>query len=160
MLFKLPHTESAIKLNTSSGWATQGPNESIKTVVLSVDHCKTAAGSRNLRQPPANRRKKLTFPKMCAKPQREAKKQSATDPLIPLGGGLGAARGAGRGHQAKPPGEDTRRGRQVRPPGEATRRAQRRGHKARPRGEATRQGHDARPRGEATRRGHEARSRH
>ena len=74
---------------------------------------------------------------MSTKPQREAKKQSATDPLIPLGGGLGAARGAGRGHQARPPGEAT----EARP--------QRQGH----RGEATRRGHQARPQGEATKRG-------
>ena len=42
VLFKWPHTESTIKLDTSRGWATQGPNESTKTVVLSIDHYKTA----------------------------------------------------------------------------------------------------------------------
>ena len=73
--------------------------------------------------------KKLTVCKKCAKPQREAKMQSATDPLIPLGGGvLEQPRGGGRGHQARPRGKAT----EARPPGEATRR----GHKARPRREA------------------------
>ena len=42
MLFKWPHTESTIKLDTSRGWATQGPNESTKTVFFRIDHYKTA----------------------------------------------------------------------------------------------------------------------
>ena len=52
----------------------QGRIESTKTVVSRIDHCKTAARSRIPSKPGLNRRKKLTFCKKCAKPQREAKK--------------------------------------------------------------------------------------
>ena len=42
MVFERAHTESTIKLDTFGGWVRQGPSESIKTVVLRIDHCKTA----------------------------------------------------------------------------------------------------------------------
>ena len=42
MVFERAHTESTIKLDTFGGWVRQGPSESIKTVVLRIDHYKTA----------------------------------------------------------------------------------------------------------------------
>ena len=52
MLFKWPHTESTIKLNTSRGWATQGPNEPTKTVFFRIDHYKTAVKGTVSSHPP------------------------------------------------------------------------------------------------------------
>ena len=76
MLFKWPHTESTIKLNTSRGWATQGPNESTKTVVLSVDHCKTAVKGAVSMGPRLKPQKEAHFyGNPPQKPQREAQKR-------------------------------------------------------------------------------------
>ena len=138
MLFKRPHTESIIKLDTSRGWATQGPNESTKTVPFHIDHCKTAVKGEVSMHTGLKPQKEAHFLRKVR--QTAARSQKATAPLrSPLYWDCGAA--TKQGHQARPPSEAPRRGHQAKPPNEATRR----GHQARPQGEATKRGHTARP---------------
>ena len=61
----------------------RGPNESIKIVNFRIEHCRTAAIRRFPWQAGINSRKNGTFSKKCAKPEREAKTQRATEQPTP-----------------------------------------------------------------------------